>query len=422
MSASVGLAYHFLGCTGGPTLLMLHANSLHSQVFRPMLDVLQRHFGIIIAIDAPGQGCSPPWIMQSQEEGSAAAIAEQVYQSIIALGLQGCFVFGHSMGGCLATLIEAAHPGTFAAIYAYEPPLYTPSGAQAEARRGASNAGKVLGMLASKRRARFPSQQAALQSFASKPPFASWHPLSLEEYVRHGTRRPGSSAACSTAPSRVAKGLETAGRTAASRAERGGEATGPAGSGKSMGFDLGGFVRTSARLPPQGLQQHQSLQCGPQHHGQQQCGQQQQQQQQQQSPQCGPDPWVEGEVELCCAPATEGAVYAAFEPPPMLPHHMLPRCPVGWAVGGAAQDVHARLPALGEDGVSDLACACLRRFPGLSHFGPQEDPGAVAQDVLTFFHDVCNCGHGEGAQRRWEVVIQGHPQGRVGAILLVSKL
>eukprot|EP00983_Pelagomonas_calceolata_P012215 390722-Pelagomonas_calceolata.AAC.1 len=54
-----------------------------------MLDVLQQHFGIIVAIDAPGQGYSPPWNVQSQEEGSAAAIAEHVYQSILALGLQG---------------------------------------------------------------------------------------------------------------------------------------------------------------------------------------------------------------------------------------------------------------------------------------------------------------------------------------------
>mmetsp|Transcript_19906 Transcript_19906/g.55486 ORF Transcript_19906/g.55486 Transcript_19906/m.55486 type:complete len:305 (+) Transcript_19906:103-1017(+) len=246
--------------------------------------------------------------------------------------------------------------------------------------RGASEAGKVLGMLASKRRARFPSQRAALQSFASKPPFASWHPLALEEYVRHGTCRLGSSAASRTMLHWEAAGATTAGRTAASGAERGGVTTdfARAASGRNVGPASDGMVGTSVSEPLQGQQQ-------PQQHAS--------------------DQWVEGEVELRCTPATEGAVYAAFEPPPMLPHHMLPQCPVGWAVGGAAQDVHARLPTLGEDGVSDLACACLRRFPGLSHFGPQEDPEAVARDVLTFFtHDVHRCKRGEGVQRREEDV------------------
>ena len=37
----------------------------------------------------------------------------------------GCYCFGHSLGGALALLAEAAHPGTFAAIYAYEPAVAT---------------------------------------------------------------------------------------------------------------------------------------------------------------------------------------------------------------------------------------------------------------------------------------------------------
>eukprot|EP00200_Dunaliella_tertiolecta_P001892 CAMPEP_0202351344 /NCGR_PEP_ID=MMETSP1126-20121109/8028_1 /ASSEMBLY_ACC=CAM_ASM_000457 /TAXON_ID=3047 /ORGANISM="Dunaliella tertiolecta, Strain CCMP1320" /LENGTH=250 /DNA_ID=CAMNT_0048943445 /DNA_START=245 /DNA_END=999 /DNA_ORIENTATION=+ len=188
-----------------------------------------------------------------------------------------------------------------------------------------------------------------------------------------------------------AAGATTAGRTAASGAERGGVTTdfARAASGRNVGPASDGMVGTSVSEPLQGQQQ-------PQQHAS--------------------DQWVEGEVELRCTPATEGAVYAAFEPPPMLPHHMLPQCPVGWAVGGAAQDVHARLPTLGEDGVSDLACACLRRFPGLSHFGPQEDPEAVARDVLTFFtHDVHRCKRGEGVQRRWEVIVtQAHPKEALG--------
>lgn len=39
----------------------------------------------------------------------------------------GCYAFGHSGGAQVAIRREAQHPGTFAAIYAYEP-VYLPSG------------------------------------------------------------------------------------------------------------------------------------------------------------------------------------------------------------------------------------------------------------------------------------------------------
>lgn len=37
----------------------------------------------------------------------------------------GCLFFGQSFGGTMGLLVEAAHPGTFAAIYVYEPPVFT---------------------------------------------------------------------------------------------------------------------------------------------------------------------------------------------------------------------------------------------------------------------------------------------------------
>ena len=39
----------------------------------------------------------------------------------------GSFCFGHSLGASLALLVEASHPGSFAAIFAWEPPIATRS-------------------------------------------------------------------------------------------------------------------------------------------------------------------------------------------------------------------------------------------------------------------------------------------------------
>lgn len=42
-------------------------------------------------------------------------------------GSAGCYAFAHSGGAQVAIRAEARHPGTFAAIYAYEP-VYMSSG------------------------------------------------------------------------------------------------------------------------------------------------------------------------------------------------------------------------------------------------------------------------------------------------------
>ena len=50
------------------------------------------------------------------------------------LACVGCFCFGHSGGGQVALAVEAQQPGTFAAVYAYEPVLSTVAPEQASKR------------------------------------------------------------------------------------------------------------------------------------------------------------------------------------------------------------------------------------------------------------------------------------------------
>lgn len=184
----------------------------------------------------------------------------------------------------------------------------------------------MLGMLARKRRSRFPSQHDALQGFASKQPFATWHPQALEAYVRHGTRPLASSGAAQRA------GLY---------------GLGDANSTWWQADQAGAPALASEHAP--------SLPAEDQQQGQHTLQPQQQQQQQ------GLASLYSSEVELCCSPATEGAVYAAFEPPPLIPNHALPCCPFAWAVGDAPQGVHSRLPVLGKEGVTDFPHGSLRR-------------------------------------------------------------
>lgn len=143
--------------------------------------MLSAHFHCI-AVDAVGHGESPAW--QGPGPLTAHIIVDAVYDTIVRLGIRGecllhdvrphcrahsctqtaaaghvpvplrslhpfgsmthpsccawhqlsessvhtpagCFVFGQSLGAATALMVEHMHPGTFTAIYAYEPPVLT---------------------------------------------------------------------------------------------------------------------------------------------------------------------------------------------------------------------------------------------------------------------------------------------------------
>ncbi|MEW5318207.1 MAG: hypothetical protein WDW38_009447 [Sanguina aurantia] len=54
---------------------------------------------------------------------TAQQLAELVLETVEVLGLQGCYCFGHSIGGSMAVLMELTRPGTFKAIFCFEPIL-----------------------------------------------------------------------------------------------------------------------------------------------------------------------------------------------------------------------------------------------------------------------------------------------------------
>ncbi|GFH12828.1 pimelyl-[acyl-carrier protein] methyl ester esterase, partial [Haematococcus lacustris] len=80
----VDVAYHDLGGVG-PVLVMFHPNSLCGRVFKPMVQLLGRHFRCI-ALDAPGQGSSPPW--PSHLPISFDGIIDCMHAKVLSLGLQ----------------------------------------------------------------------------------------------------------------------------------------------------------------------------------------------------------------------------------------------------------------------------------------------------------------------------------------------
>jgi pimeloyl-ACP methyl ester carboxylesterase len=176
----VSLAVHDLG--GAPslrTLLIAHATGFHGRAYAPLAARLRGFH--ILAPDLRGHGDS-----SRPEDGvfNWAGLADDVAAVVSAIGGdQPPFAFGHSMGAAVTLLAEARRPGTFRAIYAFEPIVIPPE----IPRRTEGNSAWVEGTR--KRRREFPSLAEAVRNFASKPPFADFREESLLAYLEHGFHR-----------------------------------------------------------------------------------------------------------------------------------------------------------------------------------------------------------------------------------------
>lgn len=160
----------------GPPLLLSHATGFHAHVWTPVSAHLQKRFHCY-AFDqrAHGDTETPPGLDLAWE-----GLGDDALAAVRALELDHPFGVGHSSGAAALFLAEASCPGTFRALYCYEPvvlPYERPPGPFAENPMAAATL---------KRRDVFPSKEAAYENFAARGPFANFHPDSLRAYVEYG--------------------------------------------------------------------------------------------------------------------------------------------------------------------------------------------------------------------------------------------
>jgi pimeloyl-ACP methyl ester carboxylesterase len=169
----VDIAVHDLG-GNGPQLLVSHATGFHGCCYLPVAHALADRFHSI-AFDYRGHGdtARPDGPVDWYRYGDDA-------QAMAAALPRPTFAFGHSMGG--ACLLMAAHrdPSLFSRIVVFEPIVFPPSGIRPEASESPLSIG------ARRRRAVFPSFEAAIANYASKPPLMGFTGEALHAYVRYG--------------------------------------------------------------------------------------------------------------------------------------------------------------------------------------------------------------------------------------------
>ncbi len=172
----VGIEVYDFGGRGRSDLLLVHATGFCAEVFIPLAAGLSDQFHCW-GVDLRAHGRSErPGDGDFEWSGFAADVATAVDD----LGLDHPYAFGHSCGGAAVLLAEQAAPGTFRALYCFEPVMF-PGTPDADV-----PSDNPLSAGARRRRDTFPSAELAFTNFSSKPPFSSLDPDVLLAYVESG--------------------------------------------------------------------------------------------------------------------------------------------------------------------------------------------------------------------------------------------
>jgi pimeloyl-ACP methyl ester carboxylesterase len=171
----VAVAYYDLG-GDGPPLLLAHATGFCGPVLGPLAVHLRGRLHCF-ALDERGHGASDP---PPGEDFAWHGFATDVLAVVDHLGLQRPLGFGHSCGGAALLLAEEARPGTFSALYCFEPVVYPGEDPLPPVE------GNPLSVGARRRREEFGSRREALANFAGKAPFDRLDPGALAAYVDNG--------------------------------------------------------------------------------------------------------------------------------------------------------------------------------------------------------------------------------------------
>ena len=170
----VEIEVHDLG-GDGPPLVLAHATGFHGRVWEPLAAHLTGFHLWSIDMRAHGDSDAP-----RDRPLEWYGFADDVLSVIDGIGLEKPYGVGHSKGAASLLLAEQARPGTFTALYLYEPVVVPTDHVSGH------NPDNPLSNGARRRRDAFESFDAAYENYASKPPFSTLHPEVLRVYVDYG--------------------------------------------------------------------------------------------------------------------------------------------------------------------------------------------------------------------------------------------
>lgn len=161
----------------GPDLLLAHASGFCAAMWAEVARELSDFH--CVAFDTRGHGLSdaPGY---GQDGWNWQRFADDAIAVIGAANLEHPYGIGHSSGGATEVLVEERSPGTFKALYCFEPILFNDPDHQGPWPE------RELAVRTRKRRDRFDTRSAAHDAFTTRGPFTTLSPTALDAYLDHG--------------------------------------------------------------------------------------------------------------------------------------------------------------------------------------------------------------------------------------------
>jgi pimeloyl-ACP methyl ester carboxylesterase len=162
-----------------PDIVFSHANGFNARTYRTILQPLAAELRIL-ALDLRGHGATT---LPATIEGRQGWI--EFRDDLLALQAAACpapvVLAGHSMGGTSSLLAAAVQPARVRALGLFDPVVVP---VEVQAQGVASESPLVAGAL--RRRATFPSRQAAFEAYLGRGAFKTWRDVQLADYLAAG--------------------------------------------------------------------------------------------------------------------------------------------------------------------------------------------------------------------------------------------
>ncbi len=170
-----------------PLLHFAHATGLNAQTYVPLLDMLCDGHRVV-ASDMRGHGRSRLPANPEKLKGWET-FERDLEQTLVSLA-EPALLVGHSIGATISIMLAARRPELVSGVIAIEPSFV--SYAEAEAADRVRAAGGLydfeMARVAAKRRARWPSVEAAKQAYQGRGMFLTWPDEWLANYLAAGLR------------------------------------------------------------------------------------------------------------------------------------------------------------------------------------------------------------------------------------------
>jgi len=173
-------------------LFFTHGNGLCGRTYQPMHELLAQKYDLLM-LDIPGHGQTPDSEFVGWKR-TAEYLRHGITSSACFIDGRDLHAVGHSLGGMLSMLAQAANPGLFKSMVMLDPVIFPPPLLllmNILRKVGLTNVFHPYVKSTLRRRDGWQNKQQAFEYFHKRKIFRNWTDDALDSYVQHALQEEG---------------------------------------------------------------------------------------------------------------------------------------------------------------------------------------------------------------------------------------